>query len=484
MASSQQVLFAETVIAMKKAIKRKAYESDSDEEIDHHGNRGQKLKKRARFVHEGQLAPPSGPEVYREIVNHGGYERAIINRNPPLVDEEGYEPESDDEDYEERMQEIMASAFQFNPYASVRLETILAPLTSLTDLASHPTLARPYTSKTLTDLTTQACNIMHKENAALWKVKHLLTKLTGDHVWVPCELMIGPNDLDMYRNDYLANGMSKASASSESAQLMLERALGGASTNGQPSVDGETPSVNKDGMGSRNDESEADADTSMVDADGPLNPKTNGNQISSEDGDNAKRPSETDEDSRPPTGTSQHGEDGGSRPDSKMTDARGAPVTNGDSSNGNLLQKALLNGKDVSRMAESTTSTTSDGLDEMFIHPIFIAPRSAHPDRDLGIPEAEADDVRRLLQLWVQKQEEVCRGAKRLYEGLLRADRLRKTVFQWSKYEAHSGPNRDMSDGEDWYDKEEWGLDEDLKKGQDEEEEDTTQTTKKTRTRR
>ena len=120
----------------------------------------------------------------------------------------------------------------------------------------------------------------------------------------------------------------------------------------------------------------------------------------------------------------------------------------------------------------------------MFIHPLFIAPRSAHPDRDMGIPEAEADDVRRLLQVWVQKQEEVCRGAKRLYEGLLRADRLRKTVRQWSKYEAHVGPNRDMSDGEDWYDKEEWGLDEDLKKGQDEEEEDTTQTTKKTRTRR
>lgn len=29
-----------------------------------------------------------------------------------------------------------------------------------------------------------------------------------------------------------------------------------------------------------------------------------------------------------------------------------------------------------------------------------------------------------------------------------------------------------MFDGEDWYDKEEWGFMEDLKKGQDEEEED------------
>ena len=41
-----------------------------------------------------------------------------------------------------------------------------------------------------------------------------------------------------------------------------------------------------------------------------------------------------------------------------------------------------------------------------------------------------------------------------------------------------------LSDGEDWYDKEEWGLTEDLKKGQDEEEEDTTQTQKKTRNRK
>jgi hypothetical protein len=43
-----------------------AAESDSDDDVSYHGNRGQKLKKRARFVHEGQLAPPSGPDAYRE----------------------------------------------------------------------------------------------------------------------------------------------------------------------------------------------------------------------------------------------------------------------------------------------------------------------------------------------------------------------------------------------------------------------------------
>jgi hypothetical protein len=121
---------------------------------------------------------------------------------------------------------------------------------------------------------------------------------------------------------------------------------------------------------------------------------------------------------------------------------------------------------------------------ELFIHPLFRLPAAAHPDRDLGLPDHEAEEVRRLLLLYVQKQEEICRGTKRLYEGLLKADRLRKTVWGWAKAEAHCGPNRDMSDGEDWYDKEEWGLTEDLKKGEDEVEEDTAQTQKKTRNRK
>jgi hypothetical protein len=56
--------------------------------------------------------------------------------------------------------------------------------------------------------------------------------------------------------------------------------------------------------------------------------------------------------------------------------------------------------------------------------------------------------------------------------------------MKWAKAEGHVGLNRDMSDGEDWYDKEEWGLEEDLKKGQDEEEEDAATTAKKTRARR
>lgn len=114
------------------------------------------------------------------------------------------------------------------------------------------------------------------------------------------------------------------------------------------------------------------------------------------------------------------------------------------------------------------------------IHPLFLIPQHAHPDRDFGLSPNEAEEMRRTVMLYVQKQEEICRGAEKLYYGLLKADRMRKTVFKWCKAEGHVG---EMSDGEDWYDKEEWGLDEDLRKGHDEEEEDTNQG-KKTRARR
>ena len=130
--------------------------------------------------------------------------------------------------------------------------------------------------------------------------------------------------------------------------------------------------------------------------------------------------------------------------------------------------------------ASRTRSTSVASSVPPSIHPLFLIPQQAHPDRDFGLPPNEAEEMRRTVMLYVQKQEEICRGAEKLYYGLLKADRMRKTVFKWCKAEGHVG---EISDGEDWYDKEEWGLDEDLRKGHDEEEEDANQG-KKTRARR
>ncbi|KAI1486808.1 RXT2-like protein [Biscogniauxia mediterranea] len=497
--ASQQVLFAETIIAMKKALKRKAYESDSDSDINHHGNRGHKLKKRARFVREGQLAPPSGPEVYKEIVNHAGYRRAIISRNPPVIDDEGYELDSEDD--EEHYHDVAGALAEFNPYANVRLESILAPLTSVTDLPTHPTLSRPYLSKTLTELAKQSCDIMQKENAALWKVKHLQTKLVGDHIWAPCELMLGPNDIELYRDDYMEHiNQAKGSVNSDVSMLCVDGTHADSKSNGQVLRNGEAAMARNE-KPAAGVEAADNADISMMDAEPPVDANNTSTRPMNQDEEMTSQETER----HVPSNEDDVADETGVRPNSSRpraagevlghahngnnevrTDGTDGPMPNGSVGSGVSVGSASRRHqtkREGDHSGSRPMSVTSEA-DDLAIHPFFLAPRSAHPDRDLGIPEKEAEDMRRLLQLYVQKQEEICRGSKQLYEGILRANRMRKTVFQWSKYEAHCGPNRDMSDGEDWYDKEEWGLEEDLKKGQDEEEEDTQQTTKKTRTRR
>nr|XP_036587114.1 rxt2-like protein [Colletotrichum truncatum]KAF6797845.1 rxt2-like protein [Colletotrichum truncatum] len=465
--ATQQILFAETVAAMKKALKRKAYESDSDDEIDHYGNRGHKLKKRALFSHQGQLAPPSGPEVYNEVIDYAGQQRTIISRNPPIVDEEGYEIDSDDD--EERIQEAVASATELDPYANIRIEQILAPLTASTDLPTHPTLSKPFTAKTLNEIAEQSCEVMRKENKSLWRVKHLFTRLCGDYTWVPCGMMVGPDDAELYSADYLERGfqLSLKATAAENEGTSPGTINGDAKPGQAPNGTNGEPSGYKDS---------GDGDVTMTDA-GSEKPEGRKPLPDKPAKDDAKAEGET---SKPPNGDTRakEGEEASSNKaqkqkatDVEMRQASTAPPSH---------QGTEL----TDRNGANAPSITSDKVDETFVHPFFRPPANARPDRDVGLPDPEAEDIRRLLALYVQKQEEVCRGARKLHEGLLKANRLRRTVLAWSKAEAHSGPNRDMSDGEDWYDKEEWGLIEDLKKGQDDEEEDTGTVAKKTRNRR
>lgn len=129
----------------------------------------------------------------------------------------------------------------------------------------------------------------------------------------------------------------------------------------------------------------------------------------------------------------------------------------------------------------SSRNPSPDSWTAPEIHPLFLLPSAAIPDKDFGLPPSEAEETRRMLMMYVQKQEEVCRGAEKLYDGLLKADAQRKTVFKWCKAEGHVG---EMSDGEDWYDKEEWGLEEELRKGHNDDDEDNVIQGKKTRGRR
>ena len=131
--------------------------------------------------------------------------------------------------------------------------------------------------------------------------------------------------------------------------------------------------------------------------------------------------------------------------------------------------------------SSTRTHTPSTSVsDPLYVHPIFLVQQKSRSDLTFGLNADEAEQIRFLLSIYVQKQDEIVRGAEKLLHGLLRAHRLRSTVYRWCKAEAHVGR---MSDGEDWYDMEEWGLDEPLAKGIGDEEEEVGQG-KKTRARR
>ena len=104
------------------------------------------------------------------------------------------------------------------------------------------------------------------------------------------------------------------------------------------------------------------------------------------------------------------------------------------------------------------------------------------PDASQGISPHIADELRRHMTAYVQKQSEVVRQANELLNGLRKALRIKQTVWDWCRNEAHVG---ELSDGEDWIDEEKWGLDGQLRKGEEVEDDDVAMVgAKKTRNRR
>ncbi|TQS35851.1 hypothetical protein Golomagni_03717 [Golovinomyces magnicellulatus] len=470
--TSQQAIFTNTILCMKNAIKRKAYDADSDTSIDKYTNRGNKLRKKARFVREGQLAPPTAPQVYRRTIEHGGYHRDILSPKPPLVDEDGYEIDSEDDD--DRTQAALAAAAQFNPYAHIKLEQLLAPLTAASELPNHPTLSKPFTSEVLTNLTLEARDILQKEKTFLWKLKHLMTRMIGDNTWIPCHLVEGDNDWALFfeeKSQIQGTMKERENQTEENYRVTASGMLIGAEQHSSNSIiaavkhliakeqqdrngtdmkgfnivlpDTQTRPVEKE-----TSKTESSSSTSVLNnEDNHIFPTTAKTKL--------KEHVENDEVYENKQHTSVH---------HHMRTRAQAQINNDNATN-------------ISKSTSSDSDTTS------FIHPYFLAAKSSRPDRNLGLPQNEASETRRVLQLYIQKQEEVCRGVQKIYDGLLKADRWRKLIMKWAKADGHVGVNRDMSDGEDWYDNEEWNLDEDLKKGQDEEE-DAATAAKKTRTRR
>ncbi|KAH8665857.1 RXT2-like protein [Tricladium varicosporioides] len=503
--ASQAAIFAETIAGMKKALKRKSYDSESDSSTEQLTNRGNKLRRKSRFVQEGQLAAPTGPQVYKKRIEHAGFYREVISQNPLLIDEDGYEVDSDEDD--ERAQTAIAAAAEFDPYADIKIEQLLMPLTAAADLQDHPTLSKPFTSNTLTELTRHAREMVQKEKASLWRIKHLLTRLSGDNTWIPCESLGMDDDISLFFEDrdkarasMLGKILAKDDAdqastgtlvSDEAEQPGLLTVEAQSSEISQPITSNgvrNANSVTSIPEGQKEGTNEMTSNTDMYHSAESLgNEKAMngvGETVPKALESSAEEVMEMDGAVKPPAQELIEGQEMAVDVASE-TDVTGILDETGDNSAPRRMRtRAQAQAASDNAASSRTRSATPEFDNDLLVHPYFLAPRASQADRDVGLPQHEAEETRRLLQLYIQKQEEVCRGAQRIYDGLLRANRHRKLVMKWCKAEAHVGVNRDMSDGEDWYDKEEWGLDEDLKKGQDEEEEDAATTAKKTRSRR
>lgn len=137
-----------------------------------------------------------------------------------------------------------------------------------------------------------------------------------------------------------------------------------------------------------------------------------------------------------------------------------------------MTTRAQANASNPQAEAGSPTSSADTTTSLPTPHPLFLIPDTVRPDTNFGLPAAEAEETRRLLWSYIQKQEETVRGFEHMLESLLRACRMKTDVLEWCKAEGHVG---EMSDGEDWYDREKLGLaeGEDLKKGTDEDEVET-----------
>ncbi len=102
-------------------------------------------------MRQGQLGAADGLTVFTETVEHAGYRREILSRNRPLVDDDGYEIDTEEDD-EAVVQgaEADAAAVGETPYAEVHLERMSSRarprLRCLPHFLAHPSLTKQNSS--------------------------------------------------------------------------------------------------------------------------------------------------------------------------------------------------------------------------------------------------------------------------------------------------------------------------------------------------
>ncbi|EWC43973.1 hypothetical protein DRE_01325 [Drechslerella stenobrocha 248] len=434
--AAEKAALLQIIADCKAAVRRHDDSSDSDEtDLAYGTNRGNKLKRKARQVHAGSLNEPTGRKLAPEVIDYNGRQRMVLYRNTTKREESEERPLPSGR--KRKQKQIVAggeedSPSEEDPYGSIRLDSLLAPVLEPKDITTHPALSLPYKSQHLTDLCAQALDIINGEQKHLVTIKRLLTHLLGDDPWVTGDKMeseVVPRYIQEAQKMITERERQKTATDEEGKDK-------------EPQTQSTVP----------------DSDVEMLD-----NEKV---------GEGVDKPVASEAPAKSPVPKMEHP----SPPD-------GFPETAGESATsiqnrgtGAAPQNPTDGPPDVSPAPTSqpgiAPTTLPAGVDPYEIvnstSPWFFPPARDEEARSFGLSAQEAEETRQLLLLAVQKEEEFIRGLERVRSMLLKANRQRKEVWNWCR--ADGAP--DLSDGEDYVDLEYWGLKEgDLIKGAEEEEE-------------
>ncbi|KAJ5922998.1 hypothetical protein N7516_010701 [Penicillium verrucosum] len=491
--AAQAALIADTIIGMKRALRRERDDNGPDDPIMAPTNRGNKMHANAKYVSEGALGYINAEDYYKQRVDHAGYTRYILQPNPVRYDSEGDELDEDDED-----SEADAVAAEENPFSGIALETLLCPLKHPSELPTHPSMSQAYTSEALEKMTAAVEHKLRQERALLWRARNLHRQFLGDSGWMPCGALETPNDHLIFDPRLASNDPSVYAGQSASGAgtPSTARDLNGPQDVAQKvsaSIAPQDSQLAQNGTKAQPSSTQNDVEMAEVPAQGE--PTKNGLQLKSEETDATVKDLPPHPNTSTPAQESNNSDAVGAstnppRNGKQDMDTREADPVNTTELNDDTEQDLEMHDGDspepprrMKTRAQANTvnpNETENGSplssDTAFPlptpHPLFLVPDNIRPDPNFGLPAAEAEETRRLLWSYIQKQEETVRGVEHMLDSLNRSCRMKADVLEWCKAEGHVG---EMSDGEDWYDREQWGLaeGEDLKKGTDEDEVET-----------
>lgn len=384
-------------------------------------------------------------------------------------------------------------------------QELLKPLTSPAELDKHPTLSLPYKSKILDEMVQSTQEMVFREQDTLWRVKPLLSQFLGDAPYAPDGNFETDQDALLFRDfdgDLLrtqsgtviggsgALPLSVAHpgvASAARPEIGPEDVAGetgngknsGASADVMQDIENEFNGTQKRQINSSSGTHDPNSTNGLA-ASIPTSHQTNGLNDHGSEKANATKPEDVknvstrvlderpDPDGSDPTAQPDYPNHEHMPPGQESTQQRQPHQSNGtdpdDADSTATSAEPQTHRMTTRARAQPPPRSTSPTPPPPQIHPLFIPPPTSLPQ-----PPAHSTEIRRLLCSYTQKQEEVVRQGNALLDGLRKALRLRNTVWGWCRAEGHVG---EMSDGEDWIDLEEWGVEGPLRKGEEVEDED------------